>query len=1025
MSLLRLVAAVGMVVLVCVEAIVLALPVRTRFPRWFAGLLFGVAGLGLLFSISAVRGWLVVSPELGLLFVEGGAMAYGSIVFLVLASAMSFGLLLPAIGHAVERPSRVFWSLLGSALVAAFAIASIRGINPADSSELKVHVYDLWSPALVLWLSVSLVESGLRAGRIGRASLRLGAHAFVIAAIAWVAMARFEFLHPSTAMLWRNIGLAALVLSVGGLPVWLVAVARSDGSQPRRSVAVAGATLATCAVLAFAWWMWPDHRHLGVWALWAGSVILIVLVAWRRRHRTAPTLPQPTVPRREQALMQLALVIMATSLFSVQVVDHGLITLGLLTGWVMLAESTGEGALSRYLRRLRAGSSADRSAWGLAFGQLRSALRDALGYVFRLVKKPFEGSSMLGGVAKALVGIVILIGLSEYPNAGTTIIGSFSVDSTAKQKDLGQAVANHLVFALHSLHEQLRPDVALVTAAGGAKDRGFRFVAAKDDAASLDSALAKQPDVDLGLLKVPLGVLAAPIKAPARWLFRVRVISGAVHEDAPRTTVLARSTSGDAWKVPLGLDAEAAPTGGRPPERREEIDTARRLAEQLALQIVASDRSAPAAGLTRSTEALEAFQLGWSQWSRFEIDEDLTALATAIKHFHDATTKDWQFALAHYRLARALQKARRPGAATEAFRASLRMNDQFGPGLIGLASILYDYDAYLASPPAAARVRPASPGGDENLVGLFRKNEAAQLWQKVVRARAGTVSSIDRASAYAGLCLRAHDVGLSLESSAWTLADVRSTLTDFSAETAFHAWTERRAMEQRIQVLRAESKVPMPAQQARMNELVAKHEALFDPVSRAEKAVVKALKELDALGADEARRALVETSDTLAGFTTAAPTDEVEAKKLTHQAIEQLDVAENQRQNRIPMQSLLTYFYCKRADRIYSTLADMRAQQDLRAGAARVAHLLGLTLERRHSADHEPPAPAAWSCMTPASLPRGPYSRAALRHYDRAVDVDPGGRAHPLQGGPHRQSGRRRDADSRPGSRLPCAVESG
>lgn len=990
MSLLQLAPIVAIGALVCVEAIVLARPPRNRFPRWFPLLLFAVAGLGLLFSISGLRGWLVVSSELGLLFVEGGAIAYASIVFLTLSSALTLGLLVSTVGRAVERPVSPLWSLLGSVAVAALAVSSIRTINPADSSELRIAVYDLWSPALVLWVSLSLVESALRACRGNRAALRLCAHAFVTVAIAWVAMERFEFLHPRTEMLWRGIGLAALVLSVGFLPVWSSLVLRPAGAQPRLPRLIATLTFISCTSLVIAWWRWPEYRSRVAWILCVGAAIVIAAsIAWRLRRRDGPAASQSSLSTRQQLLMLFAHAIMAASLFSVQIFDSGLITLGLLAGWVILAESTGEGALARYLLSLRPATTAqDGSGPGLVPGPLAKA-RAHVATVFGRVLKTFSDSSIVGGVFKVLLAIVLVIGLSEIPNAGTTIIGSFSVDSNAKQKDLGQAVANHLVFELHHLNERLRPDVALVTAAyRGGKDRGFRFVAAKDDTTGLDSALAKQPDVDLGPLKVPLSVLAAPIKGPARQLFGVRVISGAVHEHSPHTTVLARSTTGDAWKVPLDLVANRAPASAKSSGTSPDTDAARDLAQRLALEIVTSDRSSHAAGLTRSVDALKSFQQGWSEWKRFDIDGDLTALATAISRFHEATTKDWHFALAHYRLARTLQKAGRPGAATEAFRASLQINEQFGPGLIGLASTLYDYDSYFSSPPAAVPTEPARQAADESLATLFRKHEASQLWQRVVRAPAINVSPIDRASAYTGLCLRAYDVGLSLDASASTLKDVRHTIETFDARAAFRAWTTLEQENTRISQLRAEGKAPRLRDLARQTALADSHREVFAPVYRAWAAATTALKKLDALGAEGARKALEPVNAMFAQLSTLSPTSEAEAEDLTRRTVQQLVTAEEQRQQQVPIQSRLTYFYCKRADRIYSSLADMRTDRDLRAGAARAAYLLGLTLERRHGPDPAYQKPQ-WSCMTQTSLPRGPYSRAALRHYNRAVVLAP------------------------------------
>jgi hypothetical protein len=132
----------------------------------------------LVFSILAVRGWLVVSPELGLLLVEGGAIAYWSIVVLTLSSAMSLGLLVPAVGHAVDRPSNALWSHLGAMAVAAFAVASIRTTNPTDSAELRIAAYDLWSPVLVPWLAFSrrVTDVGQRVESVDCIKPVLGSH---------------------------------------------------------------------------------------------------------------------------------------------------------------------------------------------------------------------------------------------------------------------------------------------------------------------------------------------------------------------------------------------------------------------------------------------------------------------------------------------------------------------------------------------------------------------------------------------------------------------------------------------------------------------------------------------------------------------------------------------------------------------------------------------------------------------------------------------------------------------------------
>src|SRR5215470_10937631 len=254
MGLLQLAPIVISASLICIEAIVLATHPESRFPRWFPGLLVGVAAFGLLFSISALLGHLVISPELGLLMMEGGKLAYWSIVVITLSCAISLGLLVPVVGRAVDRPASVVWAISGSAIVAWFTYNDIRTLNPTDSPAAWISVYDLWSPPLVLWLSVSLIASALRAAWIVRRGPRLYCHAFAITLVALAAINQFEFLDPRTKTIWQWIGLAALIFSVGCLPVWLRLFTQdTDTSTGRAGRIVASITLILSAALIAAW----------------------------------------------------------------------------------------------------------------------------------------------------------------------------------------------------------------------------------------------------------------------------------------------------------------------------------------------------------------------------------------------------------------------------------------------------------------------------------------------------------------------------------------------------------------------------------------------------------------------------------------------------------------------------------------------------------------------------------------------------------------------------------------------------
>ena len=658
--------------------------------------------------------------------------------------------------------------------------------------------------------------------------------------------------------------------------------------------------------------------------------------------------------------------------FYIGIVDSVLALAGSLIGWALLAESMADGLLGWCYRHFRGYPTSPDVVQGSTI--IRSGftfVRNVLAGILRLFRRAFAANSLAGVLLKVVAWIVVLIALSELPNAGTTIIGSFSADSGAKQ-DSAQALASRLMYALHTLHEGLRSDVALISRGVSAGDSSkFRFASTDDVPAHLEAALAKHPDVPLGPVNLPVEVLIAPIQGPVRWLLGVRVISGSIHTDSQNVTALAHSSRGGTWKAQIErshLDAGNSDITAAIPD----------LAEQLARQITTADGSSSAAGLTRSPDALASFELGWKAWQKFEVEGDVAALDDAVENFGKAINRHWGFSLAHYRLGRALREARQPGAAIEAFRESVASNPTFGAGLAALASTLYDYDSYSESRPISVRVASPPPTDEQRITTLYRKNEAARIWQAMVHAPARRVSTLDRASASAGLCLRAYDLQDSLENVNKQLSDVRKRLKKFQPDEAFKAWKAYDAMDK---------KNVTPEDASELARLKDAYEEAFEPVTEGEKERNRALADFVALGATTARVAAESLDKTMNVFGGATPDSEEAARDVTNAALADLMVLEEKVQHQGRIQSFLTYFYCTRAGRIYAALAPGEdANEDLHAGAARVAYLLGLTLDRRNGTLDQN---LDWSCATSNGPMRGPYSRAALNFYDRAVSLTP------------------------------------
>jgi len=387
----------------------------------------------------------------------------------------------------------------------------------------------------------------------------------------------------------------------------------------------------------------------------------------------------------------------------------------------------------------------------------------------------FSVSSVPAALVKTLLGIALLIALSEMPNAGKTIIEPFKIVSLRdreprnemekdreqaqrereqREQALGRAVADRLLNTLGQLRQELQPDIIIlpppqaVSPGGqertsGAKGKPSTFVISSGGASGVDAAVAKSSDIEVGSVKIPLGFLVSPIQMPMRALLKVRLISGTVHEERWGYTLLAWSTAGESWRVTLtreqleaDLSKGPAGSGGMTIN-----DALTRLADELAFRIVGDEPMSVATGLSLSWKASQPFREGLAAWDAFESEGHSDILGRAIESFRRASQRDPRFALAHYRLGLALQTDGQPDAAAEALRTAVRINPRFVPGHLALAIGLF------SNSNAEAEGRQA------------RLNEARRLWHQVLRSPPGAVTVADQASANVGVCLDALALG--------------------------------------------------------------------------------------------------------------------------------------------------------------------------------------------------------------------------------------------------------------------------
>ncbi len=440
--------------------------------------------------------------------------------------------------------------------------------------------------------------------------------------------------------------------------------------------------------------------------------------------------------------------------------------------WLLLAEAIAGGPLSRLLQRL-----IDRQQWSDTVLRVSTIGRSIGSRVVSLLSVP----SMPVLIGKALVGIIILMVLSELPNAHKTLIQPFKVlglpeqtefgKSSSEREQVGQAISEQVVNTLGLLQQELQQEVmlSLQSDSGDEQERKKFELTSVGDSTNVSAALSNGPELEIGGVKIPMGLLFMPVQAPVRRLLGVRAINASVQVDGRDYSLLASSDTGDMWKLvvsPGKISPRSTPTS--PEESSDAGETGKlvvspgkispevinQLAAELAFHIVKSD-AVLAPAMTQSWAAFKPFKEGLEKWRKFETKQDYVALTDAITDFHKATQEDPGFAFAHYRLGLALQKDGQPGVAVKAFRASLKADPSLIPAYIAVASTLYDFErtSYLAEVGSPLDFLFKLPPQSERVA------IARDLWLEVLRLPGLGDSAANLGSAYYGLCRQANRQG--------------------------------------------------------------------------------------------------------------------------------------------------------------------------------------------------------------------------------------------------------------------------
>ncbi len=544
-------------------------------------LLLAACGLGTFLLLTG--GWLVVSPEYSIIMVQGRVARFG-MALLIFTLSVAAGLALHVVRSSLSptRPSRQAWLLLFGALVGLISVLRMPAINLADPEPLHVFVYDLWWPALLLWVALCISEAATVLLDISDRLTRLWVALLLPFLLANFAVHRAQagrwYADARSLSIWYFILVLTAIGSLG-LGTWLFVKSKNDqgkSREPQRTVA--GIILAIVGGASSGAWIakktvlqWP-LRPWFVWTVWLAMLLLLclprVVRMWRSEVGNVPRVLRPRLVPDFLILLALAgLVSGLADLFHYGSVDPVWDLAGLIVVFVTIVELLGGAPLRSIVERpwLKAILAAEapviellRSIWK-GFNVLTSAAKN-------IFVRP-----TLSGIVKVILALIALSIIAEIPNRGKTVVQSFQplgfADKDDSAKDVGHLISSRVVNTLGLLRQELKPSMVTLSTPGSQKAE-IRTLDTGEDTNNLQASVKGDLSVPgIPGLSVPLNWITDQLQAPFNLLFSVRVVRGTVQPNSEGgLLVLAGSSRGETWLAPSPptslLSTSTAPANG-------------------------------------------------------------------------------------------------------------------------------------------------------------------------------------------------------------------------------------------------------------------------------------------------------------------------------------------------------------------------------------------------------------------------------------------------------------------------------
>jgi hypothetical protein len=785
----------SLLVVVAIQGVRMLSHAKASEERMFGLVTLLLACKGALVGLLFFSGVMVLSPELGIVMVQG---AYGrwllALLLLLLPTWLGFDLHVAR--TAAKRKPRLRMLLgLGVVIGVVSVLQLLWSLDAGAQAPLRIYTYDLWFPPLLTWGVLCGVALGLHVLRVRSIPLRSLLICFVLAAVSLRALNEPVSINPFTQPLWMLMAMVLLpftaalavwlLLPVAGKPAGASAVAplgvpysvQSAAAPLSLSVGTPSApgclriavivlaaltSFAGAALFVVPWWSrlvdsafaaenewaWSITTLVGV-ALWMSvpGGLLVIRTLRRLLGRGASAQQQrlelPAVTPRQRLLLLAVLLIvagLAGLFYRFASLAPAIALIFCAAGWILLSELVSDVGLRSIAAAIRSGRLPAPRA--LAHSTAARAITGAAGLMHwsgRALRGLFSVDSAVIAIVRLLAVGVAVVALSELPNAGKTIIRPFSVQAQGSDAALSADLADRLLPSVNLLTEDLQP-AAIVPQAGLQGAGSYTYVRLAG-VGGMSTVLDDGDSIVWGDLRIPANLLLTPIQTPMRALLGVRMIDGSLYESEEGYVLLASSSQSEAWRVETterGLSVAATD-----------------LSDKLAFELIKDTPTMVEYGMTDSWPAFRAFQSGTEKLQRAAREGDLDSSTEAIADLQRAVGLDNTFALSSYRLGLALQADGQPAAATEAFRASLSVQPDFVPAMNALAYHLYYFESAYSNAAGFAASQEPQPS---NPVALkVRIDEARRLWREVTLAAPDSAALHDRASAYYGLCLYALD----------------------------------------------------------------------------------------------------------------------------------------------------------------------------------------------------------------------------------------------------------------------------